>query len=378
MNDKVIGFNNLNENDKFVLLLSRLTISEADTKIITDLIQSEKLNWSRIFQVAVQNKVLGLLYNNLKRLILISYIPMRYERNAKFFFLGNAIRNNELLKEYEKVIHALTQAGIKAVPLKGIYLVPNMYQEYGAREMSDVDLLVKREDSAKILEIMSDLGYEQGSYKKDTHKVEPYSREKKMLWNMNMNTMIPFVKICDSQYAECIKFDISFNLDMKLAPNPVPSMLERAYQSDGLWYLRPSDFFIHLCCHLYKEASNAEWIYQNKDVNIIKFCDVREYILQKMRTEDIQEAIHAVLECRVNQAVYYTIFYLKMIYQDGYEDKMLEELEISDLSFLDQFGQNNFKEPVKFKKSFWERIFSESNAEELREMSKFVNKYRKL
>jgi len=149
-------------------------------------------------------------------------------------------------------------------------------------------------------------------------------------------------------------------------------------QDYGLWYLRPSDFFIHLCCHLYKEASNAEWIYQNKDVNIIKFCDVREYILQKMRTEDIQEAIHAVLECRVNQAVYYTIFYLKMIYQDGYEDKILEELEISDLSFLDQFGQNNFKEPVKFKKSFWERIFSESNAEELREMSKFVNKYRKL
>lgn len=378
MNNKVVGINELNENDQFVLRLSRLTISEEDTKIITDLIESEKLNWPRIFQVAIQNKVLGLLYNNLKRLKLISRIPTRYEKNAKFFCLGNAIRNTELFKEYEKVIHALTQAGIKAVPLKGIYLAPNVYHEYSAREMSDVDLLVKREDSAKILEIMTSLGYEQGSYKKETHKVEPYSREKKMLWNMNMNTMIPFAKICDSQYAECIKFDISFNLDLKLEPNPVPSMLERAYQSDGLWYLKPSDFFIHLCCHLYKEASNAEWIYQNKDVNIIKFCDVREYILQKMRTEDIQEAIHSALEHKVNQAVYYTIFYLKMIYQDGYEDKIMEELEIDDLSFLEQFGQNNFKESVKFKKSFWERIFSDSNAEELKEMSKFVDKYKKL
>lgn len=193
-----------------------------------------------------------------------------------------------------------------------------------------------------------------------------------------MNTMIPFAKICDSQYAECVKFDISFNLDLKLEPNPVSSMLDRAYQSDGLWYLKPSDFFIHLCCHLYKEASNAEWIYQNKDVNIIKFCDVREYVLQKMQTEDIQKAIHSALEYKVNQAVYYTIFYLKMIYQDGYEDGIMKELEIDDLSFLEQFGQNNFKEPVKFKKSFWERIFSDSNAEELKEMSKFVDKYKKL
>ena len=375
---EIVMDNELNINDQFVLMLSRLTISEKNEELIGELIKNENIYWPRIFQTAIQNKVLGLLYDNLKKLDLLSKIPSRYEKNAKYFYLGNAIRNSETLEEYEKVIRIITDEGVKAVPLKGIYLTPNMYKNYGSREMSDVDLLVKKEDCPKLIDIMTELGYEQGSYNKKTGKVDAYSKEKKMLWKMNMNTMIPFAKPTDSPYSECFKFDISFNLDLKLDPNPVPWMIDRANKVDELWHLKPSDFFIHLCCHLYKEASNAEWIYQNKDINLIKFCDVREYIIQKMSTEDVNEAIETAIEFNVKNAIYYTVYYLKMIYYDGYEDSILNKLEVKDLNFLNEFGQNNFKEPVQFKKNFWERIFSDSNAEELKNLNKFVDKYKNI
>ncbi len=66
-------------------------------------------------------------------------------------------------------------------------------------------------------------------------------------------------------------------------------MIDVAYFDNGVWKLKPAHFFIHMCCHHYREGSHASWILIGKDLNIIKFCDVREYVVNCMKHDDILE-----------------------------------------------------------------------------------------
>ena len=38
--------------------------------------------------------------------------------------------------------------------------------------------------------------------------------------------------------------------------------------------LNKYDFFIHLCCHLYKEATTLPWVKMGRDMTFYKFCDI--------------------------------------------------------------------------------------------------------
>ena len=38
--------------------------------------------------------------------------------------------------------------------------------------------------------------------------------------------------------------------------------------------LRQDDFFIHLCAHLYKEASTLPWVEMMRDMTLYKYCDI--------------------------------------------------------------------------------------------------------
>lgn len=364
----------INNEMRLMVLLNRLTFTQTEIKEVKELLESD-LYWPEVYRIAIKNRVIGLAYHNLERLKLSYLVPSKYRRNGMFYTLGNGMRNKSLIMEYKNIIKKMNDEGIKCAPLKGVFLVPNLYENYGSRDMNDVDILINRKDSKKVLKIMEELGYLQGRFNQEINDIENYTKEKKMLWKMKMNNLCPFVKKSGSEYHKYYKFDFSFNLDLDITVDPVQEMLDGADEIDGMHYLKPKDFFLHLCCHLYKEATNAEWIYINSDINLIKFCDVREYIQQKMDKTSLKESVNFAKEYGLEKAIYFTVFYLKELYNDGYEDEVLDYIDIEEVEFLNQYGKRNFEQEISWNKNFWERLSSDTNKDEIVYNKKFQKQF---
>lgn len=133
---------------------------------------------------------------------------------------------------------------------------------------------------------------------------------------------------------------------------------------------------IHLCIHLYKEASNAQWVYLNQDINLIKFCDVREYVLYLSESAmwDADRIIERAEQLNAGQALFYTFYYLYYLYGDSFAKQVLQRLDREDEEILNQYTSDQ-KSKDTWKKDFKSRFFSVSNVDEV-EDNENVERYR--
>jgi hypothetical protein len=68
-------------------------------------------------------------------------------------------RSRRMLDNGVELLQTLEQVGIAAVPLKGAALAPLYYPDPLLRPMADLDILIRRPDLERGLEILSELGY---------------------------------------------------------------------------------------------------------------------------------------------------------------------------------------------------------------------------
>ena len=78
------------------------------------------------------------------------------------------------------------------------------------------------------------------------------------------------------------ELDLNFSLDYKSGSDNVREMLLHTesvrIQNKKILTLQPLLFFIHLCCHLYKEMTTLPWIKMKKDMTMYKFLDIAEFL----------------------------------------------------------------------------------------------------
>ncbi|WP_082084151.1 nucleotidyltransferase family protein [Paenibacillus beijingensis] len=293
------------------------------------------MDWYLVFRYSVKNKVLPLAWYNLQTRGYGYKVPLRLAQVFNFHKLGTAERNKVYLHEITTISKAFEKEDLPFVPLKGAYLIPHMYKNHGIRTVNDMDCLIRRSDVKRVRSIMQTLGYVEGDYDKKSNTILPVKREKAILWQTNMNNLLPFLKLHQSEYAQVTQIDFSFSLDLELKMEPVEIMINESIKdpASSFHYLNPVHFFIHQCCHHYKEASNASWVALNSDLNLIKFCDVREYILQFMNNDSLKVAVEFSKKTGLEEAVYFTLFYLNEIYNDGYEEGLLQQFDLKKQAF---------------------------------------------
>jgi hypothetical protein len=68
-------------------------------------------------------------------------------------------QNRLRLRETADVLRSLSDRGIETLLLKGAALIPLAYRDYGARPMTDVDLLVRPERALDALALLGEMGY---------------------------------------------------------------------------------------------------------------------------------------------------------------------------------------------------------------------------
>ncbi|MFH0732136.1 MAG: nucleotidyltransferase family protein [Candidatus Omnitrophota bacterium] len=117
------------------------------------------LDWEYIYQKSMKTQSVALLYRNLKLKGIENMIPGSMLRRLKDIYITNSLRNLSLLDEFEKIMAVINERKIKAMPIKGFSLLLDIYEDAGARGITDLDLFIDRKDMDAVSGIFQGLGY---------------------------------------------------------------------------------------------------------------------------------------------------------------------------------------------------------------------------
>lgn len=190
------------------------------------------------------------------------------------------------LAERNNIYKALEQYKIPYIPLKGC-LVKEMYPKPEYREMSDLDILVKRADAAKLKPVMESLGYQCESF--DIEKDDSYSKK-------------PFMHV-EMHYELLSQDEVKFFRETGGYCTGIMDSWSNAIKVNEYRYeMRKEDMYLHLITHLYKHFKGAgtgirqvtdllvvknhcslDWEYINRELNGLGLSGFREDILDVLK-----------------------------------------------------------------------------------------------
>lgn len=263
--------------------------------------------WGHIFN----NRMQGIAYGVLKKHGLLNQVNREIRNALKSAHEQNMEKNSNLFKEIVYISNILNQCNCKYAMLKGAYLC-KLYPE-GYRTSNDIDILTMPKDVTKVGDALLRAGFKQGYIRNEVFV--PATREEIIGSRIMRGECIPYIKETNLLNKKFLEVDINFSLDYKNSPTYVlEQMLIKSgiREIDGLSVptLSSSDFFIHLCNHLYKEATTLPWIEMQRDMTLYKYCDI--YLLltsmsDKELTRLFDRAKHLGMDKVCAFAIYQTI-----------------------------------------------------------------------
>jgi hypothetical protein len=180
----------LTDEEKIVLLASRLYPSAEDLKCIENMVGNteNKIDYQRLIKVASLNGVAPFLRRTFRR---INTIPGNISAKLEDIYNSAIFRNTNYLHATFEILQLLRDHGIDAIALKGAIASEMIFEDPGLYISSDIDILVKHSELEKTKKILINSGYKfdknnenymfrchyHVSFHKDKHVVEVH-------WNL--------------------------------------------------------------------------------------------------------------------------------------------------------------------------------------------------
>ncbi len=232
---------NLSSENKLLVYCARMTMNEDITYNVKEIL-NRGLNWDYIIEKSRRHGIQSLLYWNLNRTDGGKNVPKEVMAKLKKMYYENAARNMLLYDELGTVLRALKDDGVDVISLKGAFLAEAVYRNIGLRPMSDIDLLIKKEDLHKVKKELARLGYSTPVY--PTHLHEKIQNQ---LQNNEVHYINQGKKIMIDMHWGIVPSIIPFQVDInKFWENAQPVKIA------GIETLMPApeDSLLHLCLHL--------------------------------------------------------------------------------------------------------------------------------
>ena len=253
------------------------------------------------------NRMAGVAYGVLKETELLGALDREFRNALKSAWVFNEKLNSDFFGCLNYLFTQLDTCGVPYALLKGAYLCGKY--PIGHRTSNDIDILINPEDVGKVSTKLKLAGFKQG-YLKNGKFVEA-TREQIIESKMTRGETVPFIKEIKLPYIKYLEVDINFSLDYKNNDDDcIRKMLERTQtvtvRSSKIRTLSPEDFLLHLCAHLYKEATTLPWIDMKRDMTFYKYSDI--YMLISEMSDDEQEKlITAAKESNLEKELAYCI-----------------------------------------------------------------------
>jgi hypothetical protein len=138
---------------------------QADREILLTLLRAGSLKavtpeqWQAVARLAHGHQVAPYLYRNLISRGVAAQLPPDILEDLHAAYLLTAAQNARRYHELNLLVGRFERAHIPVILLKGAHLADAIYGDIAARPMGDADLLVRRSDLARVVEIMPELEY---------------------------------------------------------------------------------------------------------------------------------------------------------------------------------------------------------------------------
>jgi hypothetical protein len=266
---------------------SKLEPTDADCRYIEKELSAGMVDWDRVADRAFQHDIAPLMHRSLQRLSRTHPAPAAFEK-LKSAYLANAARNSLLFRELQLLLRELQERQKPVIVLKGAALVETVYRDRGLRPMSDVDLLIRKEDLIEVENIMFSLGY----------ALNEKQRNRKE-WYYAHYHHFEFRKRISPSFAVCC--EIHWCLEPPTRPFPI--------DMEGVWkratvasittvpalVMCPEDLLVFLCLHTCKHRLIG---------GFRSFCDIAEVVRRYGQEMDWNQVIRRSSEWQINTFVY--------------------------------------------------------------------------
>lgn len=317
------------------------------------------------------NRMQSIAYGILKENNLLGKINREFRNSIKVAYEGNVVKNHSFFKCIQYVADILSGCSCKYAMLKGAFLCG--YYPEGYRTSNDIDLLILPENVTEIGNVLTKAGFLQGYIRSD--KFIPATRKEIIESKMMRGETVPYIKEVNMPGMKYLEVDINFSLDYKNGDTDIlKELLDRARfiatKGSRFKTLDYSDFFIHLCSHLYKEATTLPWVEMKRDMTLYKYCDIY-VLLSDMGNAEIEQMFNRAEELNMEKLCAFAILQTADIFdiKNKYAVSVATEVLHNEPEFIHKvFSPKNKKSFIYEEKDIYERLFAENRRALLKEV----------
>ena len=139
-----------------LLMACTLDVSAAEKEQLVQFLGLHQLNWDRLYTLSTRHRITPFLYRMLWE---VPAVPKpflaRLQQDCRIAATDNLLK----LHEYHSIESILTASAIEYMALKGIYLAEHAYPDSSLRISGDIDLLVRKEDVSKAIQVLEAHAY---------------------------------------------------------------------------------------------------------------------------------------------------------------------------------------------------------------------------
>ena len=222
---------------ELLLLLCRYPYDDKNREQLSKLIM-EISDWLGLVNLINAHGIIALAAYNIKEAGLAKEVPQEAMAILENGYIKSVVRNLWLTERWKEVNTILTNAGIKHMLLKGMALEHTLYDSKGLRQMTDNDILVKREDAIKTWELLKQNGFSQGLIKSPLHTAIQLDIGKHLPGLIKDNYSID---VHHKLFAETSRTNAN--------GNPFNDAVEISVKGTSVWILPPELQLQHLISH---------------------------------------------------------------------------------------------------------------------------------
>ena len=124
---------------------------------------AEQVPWEQVIELANIHLLTPALWNALKTKKLNNVLPDDIQNYLTELHQMSVNRNEHLTAQLLEAVATLNSAGVTPILMKGAkYLVSDVYGDPGSRVMSDIDLLVREDETEHCMDVLAEIGYNPG------------------------------------------------------------------------------------------------------------------------------------------------------------------------------------------------------------------------
>lgn len=298
-----------------------------------DPLKLRDIDWNIFLKKAQIEGISPLVFSRLPELNKHFDIPEYVAGELKKDYYLSATKNALIFEELKRVLALFNQKGIQVIVMKGAALAETVYGNPALRSMSDVDLLVKKENIHQVDKLLKKLGYSPADRSVDDIDFTStylttldYRNPSKNSPSFHIHWHFVNSTIPNESYIGYIKMDDIWQAAVRTNIANIET-----------WVMSPYHLIIHLSEHALRVTHSLS--------KLSYFCDIDRTINYYGKSLDWDILVRDTIRFNLNKMVYTTLYFSAYFIKANVPEDVLlklkpERLSIPEKIFMRKTAEN--------------------------------------